>query len=455
MSNSKVSSNSSLIDFFTHLRASYMTSAAIRNLGVLRTVAVLLAVAVHSTLAHDAPAQDNFQRLSGQHLDLITDLPLDDSLRELPEVFDAAVPEWCRFFGVDPAETKQWRAQVCIMLDRQRFKTAGLLPDNLPEFPHGYQWDDDLWVVEQPTQYYRRHLLLHEGTHWFMFRQFGSAGPPWLMEGTAEWLATHRWIDGKLTLGIIPHSHDDVPMWGRITKIQQQLNDGLAPSLETILRYDNRAHQSTDAYAWSWAAVIFLHNHPSTKKAFGQLLNGQLKNDATPTKQILRALQPRKQLVRAEWSAMLTGLEYGFVPDRELVQLDHRTAPLVEPKEVKIMAAKGWQTTGIAVTTGQKFDIRATGRYVVGKQPKPWECEPDGVTIRYHQGQPLGKLLLAIAEPQASEPDFSEPLTITPVGAQAQVTALGSGQILLRINETGAGLDDNSGELSVRLSNVP
>ena len=398
------------------------------------------------------PAQDNFNKLHSQHLDLITDLPLDDSLRELPEVFDAAVAQWCKFFAVDESETKDWRATVCIMLDRERFKTAGLLPGKLPAFPHGYQWNDDMWVVEQPTPYYRRHLLLHEGTHWFMFRKFGSAGPPWLMEGTAEWLATHRWTDGQLQLGIIPHSRDDVPMWGRITRIHEQLDQGVAPSMEAILRYDNRAHQSVDAYAWSWAAVVFLSQHPHTKKAFMDLFDDQLRNDAVPTKQLQRELQSRKAMIRAEWSAMLTGLEYGFQPQRELVQLDHRAKPLTAPVTIKLLADKGWQTTGVTVTAGQAIQIQATGRYVVGKEPKPWICEPAGVTLRYVKGQPLGKLLMAIATPKPEEPEFSQTLPITPVGSQAKVNAASAGHLLLRINEFGADLDDNSGELSVSIT---
>ncbi len=359
---------------------------------------------------------------------------------------------WCKFFGVDEGQTKDWRAKVCIMLDRNRFKAAGLLPKQLPEFPHGYQWNDDMWVIEQPTQYYRRHLLLHEGTHWFMFKQFGSAGPPWLMEGTAEWLATHRWANGQLQLGVIPHSREDVPMWGRITRIQEQLDQGLAPSMETILRYDNRAHQSVDAYAWSWAVVVFLSQNPHTKKAFLGLLDGQLRNDATPTKKLLREIQPRKATIRAEWSAMLTGLEYGFQPEREMVVLDHRAKPLSAPTTVTISAAKGWQSTGVNVTSGQSIQFQASGRYVVGTDPKPWLCEADGVTLRYVQGQPLGKLVMAIAVPLSEEPQFSETLPVIPVGSKQTVKIETGGQLLLRINEYGAGLDDNSGEVSVSLN---
>ena len=44
----------------------------------------------------------------------------------------------------------------------------------------------ELWLHDQPTAYYRRHLLLHEGTHVFMASFLGGCGPGWYMEGTAE-----------------------------------------------------------------------------------------------------------------------------------------------------------------------------------------------------------------------------------------------------------------------------
>lgn len=422
----------------------------------------VLAASLVVGVAASAPGQearpqpaDGFAHLTGEHIEIITDVPLDDSVRQLPAVFDAAMPHWCRVFGVDPAEARQWRATACLMSARERFSAAGLLPESLPPFPHGYQWGDDLWIVEQATAYYRRHLLLHEGTHWFMVRKYGSAGPPWLMEGVAEWLATHRWHDGQLEMGIVPRSRDEAPLWGRIPLIQEQLADGLAPSMATILRYDSRAHQSGEAYAWSWALVMFLHNNPSTQAAFAKLLEGPLPSDSTTTARLLRSIQSRRPLVRAQWSAMLSGLEYGFDPLRELVDLNHRAQPLGEATSVTISAARGWQNTGIEVAEGQKLRITATGQYVIGAQPKAWLCEPSGVTLRYRHGQPLGKLLLAIATPQSEEPEFSQALPVVPVGSDAQLTAASSGPILLRINEAGAGLDDNSGELSVTLTPEP
>ena len=66
--------------------------------------------------------------------------------------------------------------------------------------------------------------------------------------------------------------------------------------------------------------------------------------------------------------------------------------------------------------------------------------------------QSVAKLLLAIAAPKPKQPEFSVTLTMIPIGTDAKVTAAEAGQLLLRINETGAELDDNSGQLTVTIT---
>ena len=78
----------------------------------------------------------------------------------------------------------------------------------------GYTRYDTVWIDEQPTEWYRRELLLHEGTHGFMFTLLGECGPPWYMEGMAEYLGTHRWQEGRLTLGYTPRSRQEVARLG-------------------------------------------------------------------------------------------------------------------------------------------------------------------------------------------------------------------------------------------------
>ena len=139
-----------------------------------------------------------------------------------------------------------------IIQDKDAFRRAGLLPESLPPFLHGYQREAEMWVYEQPSDYYRRHLLLHEGTHAFMKWALGGAGPPWYMEGMAELLATHRWQDGNLVLGTFPQHRDETPYLGRIKIIREEMAAGRGKTLEEIMRYDDRAHLNVEPYAWCW-----------------------------------------------------------------------------------------------------------------------------------------------------------------------------------------------------------
>ena len=85
-------------------------------------------------------------------------------------------------------------------------------------------------------------MLLHEGTHAFMARWLGGAGPPWYMEGIAELLATHHWQKGQLTLDVMPQSKEEMPYWGRIKLVKDENAAGRGMTLEQIMRYDATAH---------------------------------------------------------------------------------------------------------------------------------------------------------------------------------------------------------------------
>lgn len=391
-----------------------------------------------------------FQRISGQYVDVITDMPLDDKLNELPKVFDAAVPQWCKIFDVDISDVADWHVEAFMMLDKRRFQTAGLIPSHLPDFPYGFQYGDQVWVSEQPSPYYRRHLLLHEGTHWFMHRKFGRSGPPWLMEGMAEWLGTHRWDGNTLTMGIIPKTKDEVPYWGRITLIQRQLEAGVAPSLEAILRYGDRAHQQVEAYAWSWAAVVFLKNHPRTKDIFAVGLTRPMRSDHALSRWIFERLRNQWPQLRQDWNATLTELEYGYDPRQGMMALSVAPEPLgAEPAHFQIRADQSWQASGILVRGPAKITVSATGDYSVASEPRPWACTPAGVTLEYYRGEPLGKLLMSVGAPIPREPEFSEPLSTIAIGSGGEFNLDGSGELHFRVNETNGGLADNSGQLTI------
>ena len=135
-------------------------------LGNVRSVFVGLSLLFFMCLSTCVAAEDlpeGFQRIKGKYADVITDFPLDAEIRSLPTVFDAAVPRWCEEFDMDLKDVADWHVEAFVMLRRDEFKKAGFIPSKLPEFPYGFQFGNQVWVVEQPSPYYRRHLLLHEG----------------------------------------------------------------------------------------------------------------------------------------------------------------------------------------------------------------------------------------------------------------------------------------------------
>ena len=68
------------------------------------------------------------------------------------------------------------------MQNKERFQQAGYWDPALPDFINGYALGQRLWLFDQTSPYYRRHLLLHEGVHALMHSLFGAAGPPWYAE---------------------------------------------------------------------------------------------------------------------------------------------------------------------------------------------------------------------------------------------------------------------------------
>jgi hypothetical protein len=337
------------------------------------------------------------------------------------------------------------------MLDRNRFKQAGLIPKDVPEFPYGWQLGDKLWVMEQPSPYYRRHLVLHEGTHWFMFRKYGFYDTPWLVEGIAELLGTHRWSNSTLEMGIVPLNREDVPFWGRIKLVRDQCADGLAPSMEEILRYSNTAHQRVDAYAWSWALTIFLMNHPDTSKVFEALLKQPAMSSREVDRWLRGRLTGKLPRVRSAWRSFVSELDYGYSVAPGMLQLTDKPAELMQETDLEVLANRNWQASGVAVQAGQKLRITAVGEFLVANQPKPWKCTPAGVTLDYYRGQPLGKLMMVLLQPEEDEL-ATELVDVIPVGQELVYETESSGEIFFRINESAGNLQDNSGKLQVKLS---
>jgi hypothetical protein len=390
---------------------------------------------------------------------LYTDLPSAPEMDSLPAVFDAAVPQWAAYFDVDPAKTADWQVRAFLIGDRAKFEALGLMPAG-NELVHGLALGSDLWLFEQPTAYYRRHLLLHEGTHAFMAKFLGGGGPGWYMEGMAELLATHRWKgggreqgagSGELTLNVMPRDRREVPMLGRIKLVRDAFAADHAITFPAVMAIDNRKRLGNDAYAWCWAAAKFLDSHPRYRERFWALKQHVREADFNGV--VRHEFAPHWQELLAEWQAFVATLDHGYDFERMAIRFERGT-PLSRKRDVTIVADRGWQSSGIWLEAGKTYRVTARGRYQIaaerdGDRERPWPCEPGGVTIEYHDGRPLGMLLGAIVRENGSDATFAKPQAI---GVGRNITPEISGTLYLRVNDSAGRLGDNRGGLTIEIA---
>jgi len=393
--------------------------------------------------------------LESTHLVLATDRPprADDGVEDLPRLFDEAVAEWCGHYRIDPATVRDWRAFGCLVVDRERFRAAGLLSARRPDFPHGFCDRNRFWLMDQSNPAYRRHLLLHEGVHAFTLTVRGLDAPEWYTEGIAEFLATHRLergADGRehVVLTPLPARKSDVEQLGRIETLRALHAAGRPPTLAAVLATPAGNHQDISAYASSWAAVALLARHPAFTRPFAAAERGPLDADFTTR----LAAQPgwNAALAAREYAAFIAEVDYGW--DFARTTIDWAAGrPLVTASRGSVDAGRGWQNTGLALEPGGRCRIAATGRVTlgaVGGGATPIESEADGITLRWYRGRPIGRLLVS---QWVERPDGTAGFVVLGAGAAAEITAAAAGPLYLKVNDAPGELADNTGSYAVTL----
>ena len=408
-------------------------------------------------LAFDPPKIDDTQvagqgirKVSGEYVTIYTDLPKTIAIRDLPEAFDAAVPQWCKYFGVDQDVVKGWHMTGYLIKDKAKHEAAGLFYANLPEFLNGFQRGLEFWVYEQESDYYRQHLVLHEGVHGFMMYALKGAGPPWYSEGMAEHLATHSWDGRRIEVGIVPRSKDDVPYWGRIKILRDEFAAGRGLMIREVMRYDQNAHRKIEPYAWSWAAVAFLDGHPTYRSKFRALQSKVQDDTAGFTLDFEASVAEGLRELDEQWQLFVVNADYGYDFRRTAVQYANGLPLPDGGRTVAVSADRGWQSTGLRLEAGKTYRILAKGRILVRQRPDKWWSEAGGVTLRYVERLPLGMLVgnIRLDEPLPGTSNLALPI---PIGLNRRIVAAGSGTLYLKVNDRPSSLADNSGQYTVKV----
>jgi hypothetical protein len=339
-----------------------------------------------------------------------------------------------------------------LMRDRERFQKLGMLTEDLPRFLHGRHLGAEFWMDDQELPYYREHLLLHEVTHCVMTIVPGPRQPQWYLEGMAEFFGAHRTEDGgRVEFGVMPRAPNELPGFGRIGVIQREIRGGRSRSLREVLALGVRefAPQTSEPYAWSWALCLFLDRHPRYRERFHAI---HLKCRTTAVKgEFERIFAPDWNELATEWEQFSHHMVENY--DFERSAIDFQAGePLEEggSKPMEILADRGWQTSGVRLEAGRSYRVSANGKVILGKSTKPWLSGPEGISLRYSAGRPIGTLLAAIhAEDDGSSTAAKRLLTIVGAGPVFDVTPESAGTLYLRVNDAWNSLADNEGAFEV------
>ena len=385
---------------------------------------------------------------------LATDRPArdGDGIDELPEIFDQAVDAWCAHYAIPAASLPHWRAFGCLVVDRERFREADLLPPAVPNFANGFCAANVFWLQDQSNPAYRRHLLLHEGVHAFTLTVRNLATPAWYNEGIAELLATHRLEAGQekpvLIQTPIPARAADVEQLGRIEEIRRLRKQGRTTSLAAVLAAPPGDHRSLSDYASSWAAAALFTQHPAYAASFAALERGPLGPDFNERLVTMPGFDPAR--ASRDFDALTDDIDYGY--DFTKMAIDWSPGRVIDTAvRVEVAAGQGWQNVGVSLESGRRYELHATGRCTLGRiGDTTIETEADGISLDWYRGRPLGRLLAAqwVEAPADQErPRFM----VIGEGAAATIDAVADGPLYLKLNEPPGDLADDAGSLTVEI----
>jgi hypothetical protein len=383
--------------------------------------------------------------IESKRLKLYTDGSVD-RVKSVGPAADALYEALTEYFGpLPPARDRsEFAVTGYLMADKQRFRDAGLLPESLPPFLNGRHRELEFWVNDQDTDYYRRHLILHEFTHCFMYAPDDVHIPTWYREGMAELFGTHA-LDaaGHYHFRVMPDAAEHFAGHGRIPLVRSETAAGRWKSLADVERLAPNKFLETTAYAWAWAACAFLDGHPRYSRKFREL--GRHTTSVRFDSAAQAFFDGGGDELRTEWSLFTHELQYGFDLSRAAIQFQPGKPLSVNEsaRSIDVAADRGWQSSGILARAGAEYEVSATGEVSLGTAPKPWISQPQGVSIIYSEGRPIGQLLAAIHREPAAPKAEESMLNQLAVGRGSRFTAPCTGTLYFRVNDRWNSLADN------------
>lgn len=263
----------------------------------------------------------------------------------------------------------------------------------------------------------------HEAVHAYCQQTFGSTGPVWYSEGMAEMGA--YWKQGQLEVDIQPG------VVGYLTTAKPK-------KMLDIVAAGQVTGDSWQAYAWRWALCHLLannKNYSNRLKGLGvAMMSGKLASFEATYGDVA-------QHISFEYDQFVKNFGNGYRADLAAWQWD------VKPKRLsgkqakgKVLAARGWQSTGVSVVQGKSYEVQTEGTWQIAEAGEALTGDGN------ERGK--GKLVGAIF----SDFQLSAPFDL---GAAATFTASQNGHLVVRCQDAWTELSDNAGELKITIERTP
>ena len=398
-------------------------------------------------------AKAGIRRYESKHLRLFTDIPAERA-QPIPPLVDAVYGEWEQYFGALPPDHEGSTFQITgyVMADPQKFRDLGLVPADLPPFIQGRHRGAEFWMFDQATDYYRRHLVLHESTHSYMaFLPQVPLEAVWYLEGIAELFGTHAMdAHGKNRCRVVPAHKAGFANWGRTEIIREEIKAGRGMDLPGVLRLRSTDFLQNASYGWAWGLCQFLDQHPRYRDPFHHFVQEARQRHAA--EDFKRLFSPNLQDLNEEWLLYSAAVDYGYDVERAAISF-RNGQPLTDALiGLEIAANRGWQSSGVHVLRGKTYRLVANGRCTMAQLPVAWESEPQGISIRYAHQRPVGMLIGSIrADAAPANYPQTTMLQTFAVGRELLLKPDVDGTLYLRVNDFWSELADNSGKYRVEI----
>lgn len=292
----------------------------------------------------------------------------------------------------------------------------------------------------------------HELVHAYCMLAFGTCGPDWYKEGMAEMA---RYQNTRKRAVRCPQRVVQMLRADRARPLQEFVHVGpFTKPIAERFRGGGKAHGGEQAepilwqaedddvvrtarksYHRSWALCYFLTNHPGYRDRFRQLGIGYLNQSGVD---FTRFFQPVADRLAFEFELFLRDLDAGYRVDLCRWDWDSDFSPLAENEQrtVRVLASRGYQSSGLLVSENDEYEYVAEGRWsTCSRRPA---STADG--SYFGQGSLEGVILNGY--------DLGQPFEM---GASGSFIAERTGKLYLRCRDDWNRIADNHGTMEVHL----